>query len=132
MGNPYIKKTKTIPVGAIAIDSDSSLWALWTLENAIKIVAIRLGVSATNTKADTNYNTVQVKNGSNVIGAIANGPNTTAGTTIAAGAMAAMALTEANCYPAAGDILTLKVTKTGNGLAYAGAVIEIDYYDYNA
>lgn len=128
----YVKKTKTITVGAIAADSDSSLWALWTLANAIKIVAVRLGVSATNTKADTNYNTVQLKNGSTVIAAIANGPNTADGTTIAAGAMAAMALTAASCYPAAGDILTLKVTKTGTGLAYAGAVIEIDYYDYNA
>lgn len=128
----YSLKTKTIPVGAIAIDSDSSLWALWTVKHAIKIAAIRLGVSATNTKADTNYNTVQVKNGSNVVAAIANGPNTSAGTTIAAGAFGAMTLTAAYSECAADDVLTLKVTKTGNGLAYAGAVIEIDYYDYNA
>jgi hypothetical protein len=128
----YEKKTKTIPVGAIAADSDALLKALWTLPNAIKITAIRLGVDTDNTKADTNYNTVQVKNGSAVIGAIANGPNSTAGTTIAKGAFGALALTAANCFPAAGDVLTLKVTKTGNGLAYAGAVLEIDYYDYTA
>jgi hypothetical protein len=125
-------KTKTIYLGAIAADSDALLKALWKLENAIKITAIRLGVDTTNTKADTNYNTVQVKNGSAVIGTIANGPNSAAGTTIAAGAFGSMALTAANCYPAAGDTLTLKVTKTGNGLAYAGAVLQIEYVDYNA
>ena len=128
----YVKKTKTIHVGAIAADSDASLWALWKLANAIKIVAIRLGVNADNTKADTNYNTVQVKNGSSVVAAIANGPNGSTGTSITKGTFADMALTAANCSPAAGDTLSLKVTKTGSGLAYAGAVIEIDYYDYNA
>ena len=128
---PYTLKTKTIPIGAIAIDSDASLWALWTVKNKIKIAAARLGVSADNTKADTNYNTVQIKNGANVIAAIANGPNSSAGTTILKGAFGAMALTAAYAEVAADAVLTLKVTKTGNGLAYAGAVIEIDYYDYN-
>lgn len=124
-------KTKTIFLGAIAIDSDALLYALWTVENKIKITAARLGVNTTNTKADTNYNTVQIKNGSNVIAAIANGPNSAAGTTIAAGAFGSMALTTANVEVAADAVLTLKVTKTGNGLAYAGAVLQIDYQDYN-
>lgn len=130
----YIKHTKTIPIGAIAIDSDASLWALWTVKNAIKIVAVRIGVSATNTKADTNYNSLALRNGATDVANIANGPNTAAGTTIAAGAFGVMTLVEtagANLI-AADDVLTLKCTKTGNGLAYAGAVIEIDYYDYNA
>ena len=130
----YVKKTKTITVGVIAADSDSSLWALWTLENAIKIVAIRLGVSATNTKADTNYNTVQVKNGSTTVASIANGPNTSAGTTITLGTFADMVVVTAAGanLVAAGDTLSLKVTKTGNGLALAGAILQIEYYDYNA
>ncbi len=127
----FFKKTKTIFLGAIVIDSDALLKALWTIPNAIKITAIRLGVEADNTAADTNYNTVQVKNGANVIGTIANGPVAT-GATIAKGAFGTMALTAANVECAADDVLTLKVTKTGNGLAYAGAVLEIDYYDYNA
>jgi hypothetical protein len=33
---------------------------------------------------------------------------------------------------AAGDLLTLASAKTGNGLAVVAAVIQIDYYDYNA
>jgi len=123
-------KTKTIFLGAIAIDSDALLYALWTVENKIKITAARLGVNTTNTKADTNYNTVQIKNAANVIAAIANGPNSAAGTTIAAGAFGTMALTAANVEVAAGAALTLQVTKTGNGLAYAGAVLQIDYQDY--
>ena len=128
----YKKQTKTLPVGAIAADSDATLWALWTIPNAIKIAAVRLGVNATNTKADTNYNTVELKNGDTTVASIANGPNSAAGTTIAAGAFGTMALVAAAAECAAGDVLTLDVTKTGNGLAYAGVVIEIDYYDYNA
>jgi len=124
-------KTKTIFLGAIAIDSDALLYALWTVENKIKITAARLGVNTTNTKANTNYNTVQIKNAANVIAAIANGPDSSAGTTIAAGAFGSMALTAANVEVAAGAVLTLQVTKTGNGLAYAGAVLQIDYQDYN-
>lgn len=130
----YFKQTKTIPVGTIAIDSDSTVWALWTIPNAIKIAAIRIGVNATNTKADTNYNTLKVMNGAVQVASIANGPNSSAGTTIAAGAFGTMTLVTAaganEC--AAADVLTLTCTKTGNGLAYAGVIIEIDYYDYNA
>ncbi len=39
---------------------------------------------------------------------------------------------EKDCLIAHGAVLTLKITKTGNGLAYAGAILQIDYYDYNA
>lgn len=131
MRDMYLK-TKNIFLGAIAIDSDALLKALWTVPNAIKIAAVRLGVEADNMKANTNYNTVQVRNGANVVASIANGPDTSAGTTILKGAFGAMTLTPANVECAAGDVLTLKVTKTGNGLAYAGAMLQIDYYDYNA
>ena len=132
MGKEYFLKTKTIFLGAIAIDSDALLYALWTVPNAIKISAIRIGVNTTNTKADTNYNSLAVRNGATDVANIANGPNSAAGTTIAAGAFGSMTVVAAAAEVAAAAVLTLKVTKTGNGLAYAGAVIQIDYYDYNA
>ena len=134
MGKEYFLKTKTIFLGAIAIDSDALLYALWTVPNAIKISAIRLGVNTTNTKADTNYNSLAVRNGAVDVANIANGPNSAAGTTIAAGAFGSMTVVTAASANevAAAAVLTLKVTKTGNGLAYAGAVLQIDYYDYNA
>ena len=125
-------KVKTIFLGAIAQDSDALTYALWTVENAIKITAIKLGVNTTNTKADTNYNTVAIKNGSNVVASIANGPNSAAGTTIAAGAFGTMSLVAAAAEVAKDDVLTMTVTKTGNGLAYAGAVLQIEYEDMNA
>lgn len=127
----YHLKTKTIFLGAIAIDSDAFTYALWVVPNAIKINAIKLGVNTTNTKADTHYNTVAVKNASTTVASIANGPNSAAGTTIAAGAFGTMALVAAAAEVAADAVLTMTVTKTGNGLAYAGAVLQIDYYDYN-
>lgn len=127
----YSIKTKTIFLGAIAIDSDALLYALWKLDHAVKINAIRIGVDATCTKADTNYNTFQVKNGSNVVAAIANGPNTSAGTTLTLGTFADMVVAAAYAEAAAGDTLSFKITKTGNGLALAGAILQIEYYDYN-
>jgi len=130
----YFLKTKSIHLGAIAADSDAFLYALWTVPNAIKITAARLGVMTTNTKADTNYNTVQIKNATNVIAAIANGPNSAAGTSIAAGAFGTMTVVTAAGanHVAAGTVLTLNTVKTGNGLAMVGVNIQIDYYDYNA
>jgi len=124
-------KLHTIHLGAIVADSDALLYALWKVENAIKITAVRLGVNTTNTKQDTNYNTVDLKNGATVVASIANGPNSAAGTTIAAGAFGNMALVAAAAEVAADNVLTLKVTKTGSGLAYAGAILQIEYIDYN-
>lgn len=130
MRDRYLK-TKTIHLGAIVADSDALLYALWTVPNKIKINAIRLGVNTTNTKADTNYNSLAVRNGATDVANIANGPDSAAGTTIAAGAFGSMAVVAAAAEVAADAVLTLKVTKTGSGLAYAGAIIQIDYYDVN-
>lgn len=130
----YNLQTKTIHLGAIVIDSDALLYALWKVDHAIKISAVRIGVDADCAKADTNYNTFEVKNGSVVVASIANGPNTSAGTSLTKGTFASMVVATAagaNIL-AADDTLSLKVTKTGNGLALAGAILQIEYYDYNA
>lgn len=127
----YFLKTKTIHLGAIVADSDALLYALWKVENAIKISAIRLGVNTACAAADTNYNTLEVKNGSTAVASIANGPAAT-GTSFTAGAFSDMALVAAAAEVAAGATLTLDITKTGNGLALAGAILQIEYYDYNA
>ena len=130
----YSLKTIICPVGAIAIDSDALIWALWKPEHAVKISAIRLGTNTTMTKADTNYNTFTIKNGTVAVATMANGPNSAAGTTIAAGAFGSFVVATAAAANelAAGDVLTLTSVKTGNGLAVVAAVIQIDYYDYNA
>ena len=129
----YSLQSKTIFIGAVAIDSDALLYALWKVDHAIKITAVRFGVNATCTAADTNYNTFQVKNGSVVVATLANGP-VASGTTITLGLFSdAVVATAAGANEiAAGSSLSLKSTKTGNGLALAGAVIQIEYYDYNA
>lgn len=134
MARDYFKKTAICNVGAIAIDSDALIWPLFTAPNAVKITAIRLGTNTTMTKADTNYNTFTIKNGTVSVATLANGPNSAAGTTIAAGVMGTFTVvTAAGANElAAGDLLTLTSVKTGNGLAVVAAVIEIDYYDYNA
>jgi hypothetical protein len=62
MRDMYLK-TKTVNVGAIAIDSDALVWPLWRTPDKVKISAIRLGTNTTMTKADTNFNTFTIKNG---------------------------------------------------------------------
>ena len=130
----YFKKTVQVSVGAIAIDSDALIWPLFTAPNAVKISAIRLGTNTLMTKANTNYNTFTIKNGTVAVAAMANGPSSAAGTTIAAGAFGdfVVATAAGANLLAAGDILKLTSVKTGNGLAVVAAIIEIDYYDYNA
>ncbi len=127
------KKTHHCSVGAIAADSDLLIWPLWKPANKVKISAIRLGTNTTMTKADTNYNTFTIKNGTVAVAAMANGPNSSAGTTIAAGAYGDFVVaTAAGANElAAGDVLTLTSVKTGTGLAVVAASIQIDYYDYS-
>ncbi len=133
MSNEYRLKTKTFFIGDLAIDSDAIVYALWTVPNAIKITAARLGVKTAVTKADTNYNTCTLKAGTVSVASIANGPNSAAGTSITAGAFGTMTVvTAAGANEVAKDtVLTLATVKTGNGLAMVGVNIQIDYYDYD-
>jgi len=128
----YHLKTKQFFVGAIIIDPTALKYALWKCENKIKIAAVRLGVMSAVTAADTNYTTAIVKNATVTIASMANGP-IAGGISIAAGAQGAFTLvTAAGANEVAKDaLLTLEFTKVGNGLAWAGANVEIDYYDYN-
>lgn len=128
----YYLKTKQIPIGDIAADSDALLYALWKVPNKIKVSAVRIGAKATCTKADTNYNTIDLKNGSVVVASIANGP-VASGSTITLGTFSDFTVVTAAGADeiAATGTLSLKITKTGNGLAVSGAVIQIEYYDIN-
>jgi len=125
-------KTKVMRLGAVAIDSDAIKYPLWKLARAIKISAVYLGVDTACSKADTNYNTFALTDVTNTIAEIANGPDSAAGTTFAAGVPQAMTVDEAYAYLAAAAQLQFEVTKTGNGLALVGAYIQIDYYEYDA
>jgi hypothetical protein len=134
MAREQVKKTGTCYIGAVAIDSNALIWPLFTAPCKLRIAAIRFGTNTTMTKADTNYNTFTIKNGTVSVATLANGPNSAAGTTVAAGAFGSFALvTAAGAHEmAAGDILKLHSVKTGNGLAAVAVNIEIDYYELAA
>ena len=129
----YFKKKKLIYVGAVAADSDLLIWPLWTVENAIKITAIRLGTNTAIVATDTDYQTLSIKNGTVVVATLATGPNAT-GVAIAAGALGNFTLVEAAGANevAAGSVLKLSAVLAGSGMALVACSIEIDYYDYNA
>ena len=127
----YFLKTKTFHVGDIAADSDALLTPLWKAPNAIKIASVKFAADTDAAAADTNYNTLAVKNGSNAIASLANGP-ASGGTGLSKGVFAAVTPTAGYAEVAADATLTLAVTKTGTGAAISGLVIQVDYYDYNA
>jgi hypothetical protein len=125
--------TVNLPVGDIAADSDALLYALLKVPNAVKVTAVRFGCKTSVAKADTNYNTLQIKNGTVVVAAIANGPNTGAGTSFVLGTFVdGVVVTAAGADElAAGATLSLKVTKTGTGLAITGVVVQLELLDIN-
>lgn len=125
-------KQKSIHIGDIAIDSDAIKYFLWKLKRRIKIVGVRLSSTVACAKADTNYNTFALTDITDTIASIANGPDSAAGTTFAAGVAQDMTLVAAHQEKAAGVTLQFEVTKTGNGLALNGALVEISYYEYDA
>jgi len=124
-------RTKVFRLGDILIDSDAIKYPLWLLARAIKIHACYLGSDTACAKADTNYNKFALTDITNDIATIANGPDSAAGTTFAAGVPQAMTVVAAQAIRAAADQLQFEVTKTGNGLALHGAYIQIDYYEYD-
>jgi hypothetical protein len=130
MSRPYVKKTKQFCIGDVAQDSDAIKTPLWTLETDIKIVAARLGADTDCSKTDTNYNTFALTDGSDDIATIANGPDSSAGTSFTAGKLHDMTLVAAQAEKDEDDQLQFEVTKTGSGLALSGAVLEIEYYEY--
>ena len=132
MSLPYKELQKSFVLGVIAIDSDAIKIPLWKLNSRIKITGVRLGADTACTKADTNYNTFQLTDVTNIIASIANGPNSAAGTSFVAGSFHDMTLVAAYQEMPAGTTLQFEVVKTGNGLALTRSVLEISYYDYGA
>lgn len=124
MGGMHQGFEASIYIGDVAIDSDGLEHILYRFPRAVHIDSIYIGVDTACTKADTNYNTFNFKNGTTTIAAIANGPNSSAGTTFAAGTPV-ICSTMTGGDVAAGDVLTLEPTKTGNGLALSGVSVMI-------
>ena len=125
-----VTKTKVICLGDMAANSDAYAHALWKVENKIRLQSVRFGVAAAITAADTDYQTMALKNGSTTIATLATGPAAT-GTSIAQSAFASVTpdTTAGADEVAAAATLKLTFTKTGNGMAVKGLVIQLDYID---
>jgi hypothetical protein len=87
----------------------------------IEILGIRWGNKADIVADAAAYQTFNMKNGAKVV---ATGHTQAAYT---APTMVELAITAANKYLAAGDVLSFEPTPTGAGKAVAGLVIEVDY-----
>ena len=121
-------KTATMFLSDLPADPSTRQYTVHVAEEAIEILSWGLTTHTTAvTKADTNYTTWTLTNGSSAVGAIANGPNTAAGSSIALGVISAGSVDDAYSCIDEGDVLTLEGVKTGTGLIIAGAIITIKY-----
>ena len=127
-----VSLSKTFYLGDITADSDALVCPLWKLPagTKIKIAAAKVAVDTDAAAVDTNYNTLTLQEGSDVIASLAKGP-ATGGVALTAGVFADMTLVNTLLEWDAGDELVFKFTKTGNGQALSGLQVQIDYYDYN-
>jgi len=128
MGAPSINR-RSIFLGDWAIDEDSVEKCLGEVDRNETVQEVKLIAATTVAKADTNFNTFYLKKGTTVIATLANGPNSSAGTSITdvatGGATMTLSTTLANLDLADGDLLNLTSTKTGNGLAVADLTVTI-------
>lgn len=116
-------------MGDLDANENSKEKVVWVPDVGGKLTAAKITTDAAVNKADTNYNTYAIKNGSTSMATIANGPNSAAGTTTVAGTFSTMTLstTLTNRAFSSGDVITIEPTKTGNGLAWPGACICLQY-----
>jgi hypothetical protein len=99
-----------------AIDEDGKHFPIWVADIACRVKSAKLLPGSTVNKADTNYNTYSLMAGaSTTVASIANGPNSSAGTSFTAGTEQDLTVTETDL--AVGDELWVKSVKQGNGLA---------------
>ena len=105
-----------------AIDEDSKPKFLFIADRGGRIVSAKLHSSATVSAADTNYNTFTIQKGSTALATLANGPASTGVDVTAAGGAFTVGSTD---NFDAGDVISLKSAKTGNGLAVADCAVSI-------
>ena len=124
-------KIKLLAIGDYVANSDAIKTPVWVLDHKIKITAVKAAHDTAITAQDTDYNTVALTDGTNTIASFATGPAAT-GQSFTAGVFVALSVVAAYAEQAAAQNLRVEYTKTGNGLAGSGLVIQIEYIDYNA
>jgi hypothetical protein len=130
MSLPYATAIEQFPLGDFAIDQTAWVYTLVKFPRKVKITSVRMSAAKACAAADTNYSVFTLQNGANVIATFNNGPVAT-GMTWAQGAFQSVTPVAAYAVPAAGDTLKLVIAKTGNGLAIAGVVIQLEYMEYD-
>ena len=130
LSSELIRKSIVVNVGDIAADSDAIAHAVFKVPtqytNGILIKRILLSVDTAITAQDTNYNTIAVTDGTNTIASVATGPAAT-GQDFAVATPVELTLDADYVDQAAGQVLKLEFTKTGNGLAASALAIQIDF-----
>lgn len=130
MSKQYDLRSVRVALGDFIADSDAIKAIIWRVTEAVKISAVYLGFDSAITAQDTDYNTIAVTDGTNTIASTATGPAAT-GNSFAAGVPESLTVVAAYAEQAAGAVILLEHTKTGNGLLESGAWVQIDYYPYN-
>ena len=116
-------------LGDFAADSNAVYASLLKTTRALKLTNLRVTVNTTVTKQNTDFNTVALYNGSTkIMDLFSTGPDSSAGTTITAGAWTDIDVAAANEEIAAASDLNIRFVKTGNGLAMKGLTFQLEGY----
>lgn len=126
LGTELHKYSLTFQVGDIAADSDAIKIPLWVPPANITLKKCMMGVDTDVAAADTNYNKIDLTDGTNVIATTSNGP-VSGGNSFTAGTLEEIALVADYVAVTSAEQLWLEFTKTGNGLAMSRMTVQIDY-----
>lgn len=77
LGSELMYQEETFHLGDFIADSDTIVTPIKKLTKAITITAVKIGADTAITAADTNYNTIALKNGASTIASVATGPAAT-------------------------------------------------------
>jgi hypothetical protein len=118
--------SQIVNVGDIAADSDAIVHALLKPKSAITIKRLLTGVDTAISAADTDYQTLNITDGTNVIATVSTGPAAT-GQSFTAGTFVELTVDATYANIANTETIKAAFAKTGNGMAMSALQIQIDY-----
>jgi len=130
LGSELMRRTISVNVGDIAADSDAIKHCLYKIPAqmtaGITIKRILLSVDTAITAADTNYQTVNITDGTNTIATVDTGP-ASGGQDFVVGTPVALTLDADYVAQDAGNVITMEFSKTSSGMTMSALTAQIDF-----
>ena len=127
LGNELERFSIVVNAGDIAANNNAFKVPVFKPPYAITVKRVLMGVDADIVAADTDYNTVNLTDGTNVIATVSIGPVLT-GTSFTAGTFEELAVVTTYAVVTAAEQMYIEFVKTGTtGMAMSNLCMQIDY-----